>query len=76
MGGFVKTGVAKKWMTVPEVAQHFSCSKRYVYTMVETGRLTVINLSGEIGKRGMRISSYSIQQLEKTNVIDPDDYNE
>lgn len=70
-GGFVK-----KWMTVPEVAEHFSCSKRYVYTLIETGRLSVINLGGEVGRRGVRIESTSIQKLEQVSKVDPLQYVE
>lgn len=69
-------GFVKKWMTVPEVAQHFSCSKRYVYTLIETGRLSIINLGGEIGRRGIRIASESIRNMEQTTKIDAAQYDE
>lgn len=58
----------KKWMTVPEVAEHFSCSRRYIYTLIETGRLEVINLSGEIGRRGLRVDTASVARLESEKV--------
>jgi excisionase family DNA binding protein len=64
-GGFVK-----RWMTVPEVASYFSCSRRYVYTLVEAGRLSVINLGGQIGARGIRIEAQSILKLEQTAALD------
>ena len=70
-GGFVK-----KWMTVPEVATYFSCSRRYVYTLVETGKLSVINLGGVVGKKGIRIESTSIQQLEISNKVTNENYDE
>jgi len=64
-GGFVK-----KWMTVPEVATYFSVSRRYVYTLIERGQLSVINLGGSIGSRGLRIESVSVTQLEQNTKID------
>lgn len=69
-------GWMKKWMTVPEVAAHFSCSRRYIYTLIETGRLEVINLSGEIGKRGVRIATVSVQKLEQASKVEPSQYAE
>lgn len=70
-GGFVK-----KWLTVPEVAQHFSCSRRYVYTLIETGKLSIINLGGSVGSRGIRIESTSIVKLEQAAKIDSTQYAE
>lgn len=72
MGG----GFVKKWMTVPEVASHFSCSRRYVYTLIEQGRLEVINLGGAVGSRGIRIASGSVQNFEQSVKIDPQQYVE
>lgn len=66
----------KKWMTVPEVAAHFSCSRRYVYTLIETGRLTAINMSLAIGSRGLRITGLSIEQFERAAQVDPEQYAE
>lgn len=69
-------GYVKRYMTVPEVAAYFSCSKRYVYTLIEHGRLSVINLGGAVGARGIRIESNSIIQFEQQNKIDPTQYDE
>jgi excisionase family DNA binding protein len=70
-GGFVK-----KWMTVPEVANYFSVSRRYVYTLIERGQLSIINLGGSVGTRGVRIASESIAKLEASSRIDPSQYDE
>lgn len=70
------SGFVKKWMTVPEVATHFTCSRRYVYTLIETGRLSVINLGGSVGARGIRIASHSVVALEQSAKIDPTQYDE
>lgn len=70
-GGFVK-----KWMTVPEVATYFSCSRRYVYTLIERGQLSVINLGGQIGARGLRIDASSISTIEQAAKVDAIDYDE
>lgn len=71
-----KSGNGKRWMTVPEVATYFSCSRRYVYTLIESGRLSIINLGGVVGSRGIRIESNSIVQLEQSSKIDPQQYDE
>lgn len=70
------SGYVKRYMTVPEVAEYFSCSKRYVYTLIETRRLSVINLGGEIGKRGVRIEASSILSFEQSSKVDPSQYDE
>lgn len=71
-----ESGFAKRWMTVPEVAAHFSCSRRFVYTLIETGKLSIINLGGGVGSRGIRIETISIVRLEQAAKIESDQYAE
>ncbi len=68
-GGFVK-----RYMTVTDVARYFSFSKSYVYELIQRGKLEVFHPDGEIGSRGLRILSESVQRLEQSGRISPDEF--
>jgi excisionase family DNA binding protein len=44
---------------VHTVAERLNCSKRYVYTLIETGRLEAIRL----GPRGLRVSEAALGEF-------------
>lgn len=69
-------GFVKKYMTVPEVAEYFSLSPRFVYDLVQQGKLKAWHPAAAIGTRGMRVSVESVQTLETTGAIDPNKWSE
>lgn len=48
-----------KLLQIWKVAERLDCSKRYVYTLIELGRLRVVRL----GKRGLRVTQESLDKL-------------
>lgn len=63
-------GFVKRWLTVREVADHFSISRQYVYTLIDRGQLEAIVIGCS---RGRRITSASVERLERCRKIDPED---
>lgn len=70
------SGFVKRYLTVPEVAERFSVSRRFVYTLIQRRQLEVINLGGAVGSRGVRITVDSVQRLEEVSRVDPDQFDE
>ena len=48
---------------VSTVAQRLNCSKQYVYTLIETGKLKAIRL----GPRGLRVSEDALFEFVKAS---------
>lgn len=48
--------------TVKSLAEHWRCSRRHVYNLIDTGQLKAFS----IGTRGKRISDEEVERWEKS----------
>jgi len=60
----------EKYITVQTVAERLSCTERYVYMLIQEGRLPAIKL----GERALRISESDFDKFVSASLVNPADY--
>lgn len=62
--------VKEKYITVQTIAGRLNCTERYVYELIQDGKLKAV----KIGARALRIPESSFDSFIAANLINPADY--
>lgn len=63
MGGLIQIHI---------VANRLSCTKKFVYSLIQDGKLTAIRL----GPRGLRVKEDSLNQFIRENEVRPEEFGQ
>lgn len=68
--GFTTTPPPDRYISVQNVAETLGCTDKYVYDLIQEGRLKAI----KIGVRALRVSERSLRDFITSNIVNPSDY--
>jgi excisionase family DNA binding protein len=62
----------EKLFCIASVAERLVCSRRYVYTLIQDGKLKAVRIGS---KNGLRVLQTSLQQFLSLRQVDPSEYD-